>query len=281
MSEGNSVGFIGAGNMGGAIIRGLLSSGIRKSSSLVVADPRKDLLNGLADEFPGIQITQDNRKAAGASIVILALKPNMYEQVIQGIRNVIVPETLIVSIAAGIRLSSVEEWFQGHRKIIRTMPNTPAMVSEGMSALCPSEGVDDNELAKVRTLFESVGRTITIPEKMMDAYTALAGSGPALVFMFMEALADAAVREGIPREMAYDVASQVLAGSAKLARVSGKHPGELKDQVCSPAGTTIEAVAVLEAKGFRSAVIEAINRCTAKAGELGRKVRTEPTATLK
>ena len=267
----NSIGFIGAGNMGGAIIRGLLSGGTRSASDLIVSDPMEKVLSELSAAFPGIRTSDDNLEAASASILILAVKPQVYERVIKGIRDGISPKTVVVTIAAGLTLEKVSGWLGGNNRVIRTMPNTPALVSEGMTALCPGPEIKDEELQAVQDLFDAVGRTVILPEHLMDAYTSLAGSSPAWVFMFLEALADGAVREGIPRTIAYEIAAQAVSGSARLAADSGLHPGILKDQVCSPGGTTIEAVSTLEEAGFRSAIIRAVSDCTAKARELGAK----------
>jgi pyrroline-5-carboxylate reductase len=266
-----TIGFIGAGNMGGAIIRGLLSEESRQNSDVIVCDPRENILEELSSAYPGIQTSTDNAPAAGASILILAVKPQVYEAVIFGIRDNMAPDTIVVTIAAGLAVEKVSGWFRDKRKIIRTMPNTPALISEGMTALSPGPDITDEELQSVQSIFKSVGRTVVMPEHLMNAYTSLAGSSPAWVFMFIEALADGAVKEGIPRNQAYEIASQAVMGSARLVAETGSHPGVLKDQVCSPGGTTIEAVATLEAAGFRSAVIQAVSDCTAKAGELGSK----------
>ena len=264
-----TVGFIGAGNMGGAIIKGLLSSDSCSASDVTVSDPRQNILEELSSTFPGIKTTSANQKAAEASILLLAVKPQVYESVISEIREKIKPETIVVTIAAGLTIEKINTWFGKNTKIIRTMPNTPALILEGMTALCPGDGVEAEELKEVQDIFNAIGKTVILPEKLMDAYTSLAGSSPAWVFMFIEALADGAVKEGIPRAMAYEIAAQAVMGSAKLVIESGKHPGVLKDQVCSPGGTTIEAVATLEAAGFRSSLIQAVSDCTAKAGELG------------
>ncbi len=265
----NTIGFIGAGNMGGAIIKGLLSGGTRSSSDVIICDPREKILQELTTSFPGIQTDTDNAGAAGASILILAVKPQIYEAVIRGIRQQVEPDTIVVTIAAGLTLEKVIGWFGGKRKIVRTMPNTPTLISEGMTALCPGSEVTEDELKAVQGIFNAVGKTVVLPEHLMNAYTSLAGSSPAWVFMFLEALADGAVKDGIPRALAYEIASQAVIGSARLVAQSGKHPGVLKDEVCSPGGITIEAVATLEEAGFRSAVIRAVSDCTAKAGELG------------
>ncbi len=267
----NSIGFIGAGNMGGAIIKGLLSGGSRSASDLIVSDPREKALSELSTAFPGIRTSGDNSEAASASLLILAVKPQVYERVIKGIRDRIAPKTVIVTIAAGLTLEKVRGWFGGKVKVIRTMPNTPALISEGMTAICPGSDIEDEELQAVQDIFDAVGRTVILSEHLMDAYTSLAGSSPAWVFMFLEALADGAVREGLPRKIAYEIAAQAVSGSARLAVESGLHPGILKDQVCSPGGATIEAVSTLEEAGFRSAIIRAVSDCTAEARKLGDK----------
>lgn len=265
-----TIGFIGAGNMGGAIIRGLLKDGM-DPGRILVSDLRQETLDILNTEFPGIRTSIGNGPSAKADIVVLAVKPQVYRPVIEDISREVPADTVIVTIAAGLTLGTVDRWFGGGRKIVRTMPNTPALVGEGMTALCPAETVTGEELEAARELFDAVGKTVVMPEKLMDAYTALAGSSPAWVFMFLEALADGAVREGIPRKEAYGIAAQAVLGSAKLAADSGTHPGILKDQVCSPGGTTIEAVATLEKAGFRSALIQAVADCRARAEDLGKK----------
>ena len=263
------IAFIGAGNMGTAIIKGLLKSGICKENQLIICDNRPEILADLKKQFPRIATSLDNKEALDAPILILALKPQVIEKVVDSLANDVSPYTVIVSIAAGITLRSLQEWFNGHKKIVRAMPNTPALVSSGITALCPAADVTETELEQVRPIFEAVGQTVNIPEHLMDAYTALAGSSPAWVFMFIEALCDAAVREGLPRMESYRIAAQAVLGSAKLLLETKSHPGELKDAVCSPGGTTIEAVAALEQAGFRSAVMQAVSECTRRGKELG------------
>ena len=261
------VGFIGAGNMGGAIMRGLISKGFK--GPIIVADPQKELREALARESSHIKATANNMEAAKSDLLVLAVKPQIYPLVIEEIRDAIRADTVIVTIAAGLRINTVAEWFGGAKKIIRTMPNTPALVGEGMTALCPGPGVEEADINAVWELFESVGKVVDMPESLMDAYSALAGSSPAWVYLFLEALADGAVREGMPRLQAYQIAGQAILGSAKMALEAEEHPGVLKDQVCSPGGTTIESVASLEKAGFRSAIIDAVSVCTTKARRLG------------
>jgi len=254
--------------MGESIVRGLLTSKARNPSDVFVSDPRVEVLDSLKKQFPGIHTDTANGLAASASMVILAVKPQIYDSVIRDIRDIVHSDAVIVTIAAGLSLKKVASWFDEKRLIVRAMPNTPALVSKGMTALCAGLGVDANTLNQVEDIFKAVGSTVVLPEQLMDAYTALASSSPAWVFMFLEALGDAAVKEGIPRKTAYAIASQAILGSAALAIETQEHPGILKDRVCSPHGTTIEAVATLEKLGFRSAIIQAVSACTAKAREL-------------
>ena len=203
--------------------------------------------------------------------MILAVKPQYYTQVITEIAPLVTGEQLIITIAPGQTLSSLSERFGSNDlKIIRTMPNTPAMVGAGITACTPNGNVTSDELAYVRKILGGFGLSEVISENLMDAVVSVSGSSPAYVFMFIEAMADAAVADGMPRAQAYRFAAQAVMGSAKMVLETGKHPGELKDMVCSPAGTTIEAVRVLEEKGLRSAVIEAMKACTERSRSLGK-----------
>lgn len=264
------IGFIGTGNMGSAMIGGLLSSSICLDSDIIVSDLNANALSTLKKSFPNINTTNDNVECAKkADLLILAVKPNIYNIVIDEIQSSVDPETIIVSIAAGVKRKSIEEGFEKDIKLVRTMPNTPALVGEGMTALSPNNNVTEDELKRVRNLFDSFGRTTILPENLLDSYTALCGSSPAWVFMLIEALADGAVLEGLPRTGAYEMAAQAVYGSAKMVLESGKHPAELKDAVCSPGGTTIEAVSSLEKNGFRSSLMEAVRVCADKSRKLG------------
>lgn len=255
------ISFIGCGNMGGAMMKGILDSGIADASDLTGADRSEELLNTRKNELH-ISVTTDNKEAAKkADILFLSVKPQFYEEVIAEIRDSVKDSAIIITIAPGKTLSWTKESFGRELKIIRMMPNTPALVKEGMIGLCANDAVTDLELENVRKLCSGFARTEVIPESLMDVVTAVSGSSPAYVFMFIEAMADAAVAGGMPRDKAYTFAAQAVLGSAKMVLETGKHPGELKDMVCSPAGTTIQAVRVLEAKGFRSAVIECMEKC--------------------
>lgn len=257
------IGFIGAGNMGGAIIGGIVRENIK--DEILVFDKNTELLFKLSEEF-GVKKAIDNKEIAKKSdIIFLAVKPNVLSFVIDEIKDEIKKDTLLVSIVAGKGIKTIESAFGKAIKLIRVMPNTPALVGEGMSALCKNENVEKEELEKVLEIFEKLGRAEIVAESMMDAVTAVSGSSPAYVFMLIEAMADAAVLGGLPRNQAYTFASQAVLGAAKMVLETKKHPGELKDMVCSPSGTTIEAVKILEQSGFRSAIIDAMGACIEKS----------------
>lgn len=252
--------------MGGAIIGGIVKKGISKN--VMISDKNIAVVEALCAKF-GVEAARDNKTAARyADVLFLAVKPTVIYSVIEEIKEAVGEETVVVSIAAGQNLEKLERAFEKRVRIVRVMPNTPALVGEGMSALCANEEVTAEDLETVTEIFNSLGRAECVEEYMMDAVTAVSGSSPAYVFMLLEAMADAAVMGGMPRDKAYTFAAQAVLGSAKMALESGKHPGELKDMVCSPAGTTIEAVRTLEKKGFRSAVIEAMNDCMKKSGSM-------------
>lgn len=261
------LGFIGAGNMAQAIIGGVIRSGLLKKEEIIAADVMPQMAQKVKDTM-GINTTTDNREAAKADIIFLAVKPVYCQQVIEEIKDGISEKQIIVSIAAGKTVTWLEENFGGRKKIVRTMPNTPALVGEGITAVCPNENVTDDEVKKVCEILESFGKAEVIKESMMDAVVAVSGSSPAYVFLFIEAMADAAVAEGMPRAQAYQFAAQAVLGSAKMVLETGKHPAELKDMVCSPAGTTIDAVRVLEQTGFRGSVMECMKACAEKSRKL-------------
>ena len=255
------IGFIGCGNMGTAMIQGILESQKCGKEQLMASAKSEETRAKKAQAY-GITMVADNAEvAAFADVLFLAVKPQFYPQVIAEIKDVVTEEMLIVSIAPGKSLEWLTEQFGRSLKFIRTMPNTPAMVKEGMMGMCASDKVEEEEIALFRDLCEGFSRTEVVAESLMDVVTAVSGSSPAYVFLFIEAMADAAVAGGMPRNQAYTFAAQAVLGSARMVLETGKHPGELKDMVCSPAGTTIQAVRVLEEKGMRSAVIEAMQRC--------------------
>ena len=258
------IAFIGAGNMAQAMISGMLQNRLVAPEDIIATAATQKTIDRVSREY-GVAVTLDNQEAARADRVVLAVKPACYASVIQEIREIVTPEQIVITIAAGKSLAWVADAFGGQRKIIRTMPNTPALVGEGITAVCPNENITEQELADVCKLLEGFGKAEVIPENLMDAVIAVSGSSPAYIFLLIEAMADAAVAEGMPRAKAYQFAAQSVLGSAKMVLETGKHPGELKDMVCSPAGTTIEAVRVLEEKGFRSSIMECMHACAEKS----------------
>ena len=265
------IGFIGSGNMAQAMIGGLLKAGLLDKASLMSSAASDKTIAAVAEKY-GIKTTKDNKEVAAFSdILILAVKPNKYGEVIEEIKNAVTSETLIITIAAGITIEFVEKAFGKDLRVVRTMPNTPAMVGEGMTAVSFNKKVTEEDKATAISIFESFGKAEVIEEYLMDVVPAVSGSSPAYVYMFIEALADGAVLGGIPRAKAYKMAAQAVLGSAKMVLEAGKHPGELKDNVCSPAGTTIEAVYTLEQNNFRGTVIAAMESCTAKAKKMSEK----------
>ncbi|NWK69772.1 pyrroline-5-carboxylate reductase [Bacillus paramycoides] len=262
------IGFIGCGNMGMAMIGGMINKNIVSSDKIICSDLNVTNLKKASEKY-GITITTDNNEVAkNADILVLSIKPDLYLSVINEIKEQIKNDVIVVTIAAGKSVMSTENAFGRKLRIVRVMPNTPALVGEGMSALCPNEMVKEKDLEDILNIFNSFGQTEIVNEKLMDVVTSVSGSSPAYIYMFIEAMADAAVLDGMPRNQAYKFAAQAVLGSAKMVLETGIHPGALKDMVCSPGGTTIEAVATLEEKGLRTAIISAMKRCTQKSAEL-------------
>lgn len=264
------IGFIGAGNMAGAIIGGIVKSNLVKPENVIASAKTMANLEKLQQEY-NINVTLDSKEVVkNSDIVFMAVKPNIFDGVLEGVADLIDDKKIVVSIAAGKSIEAIENIIGSDKKIVRTMPNTPALVNEGMSALCPNKNIEDEELKIVKDIFDSFGKSEVVGEYLIDAVIGVSGSSPAYVFMFIEAMADAAVMAGMPRKQAYNFAAQSVLGSAKMVLESGKHPGELKDMVCSPAGTTIDAVKVLENEGMRSAVINAVCACVEKSREMSK-----------
>lgn len=258
------IGFIGCGNMASAIIGGILKNEIFSKEEIIVSNLTEEGSRRSREKL-GVVTTLDNKEVARkASILVLAIKPQFCESVIQEIRESVREDQLILSIVAGKSLEWLKQTFGRPLKLVRLMPNTPAMVGEGMTSISPGEGVTQEELEEVQKITGSFGKWEVVPERLIDPVMSLSGSSPAYVFMLIEAMADAGVADGMPRKQAYQFAAQAVLGSAKMVLETGMHPGELKDMVCSPGGTTIEAVGVLEQAGFRSAVFEAMRACVRK-----------------
>ncbi len=259
---------IGAGNMGGAISKGILKSGLVSAKDLYISDFSEDNLKEFS-EIGANTFKKNTDAVKEVDAVLLAVKPNVYPDVLAEISGVSeICDKLIITIAPGFEIKKTKSFFKDDIKVIRAMPNTPAMVGEGMSVICHGDEVGEKEIQMAKCVFESVGKMAILPEKLLDSVVALNGSSPAYVFMFIEAMADGAVRDGIPRALAYEIAAQSVMGSAKMVLETKKHPAQLKDMVCSSGGTTIEAVAVLEENGMRNAVLKAMQACTKKAKEM-------------
>lgn len=259
------LGLIGTGNMASAIIGGIIKKQMVSADDIIGSDKSEQGRQRAKEQF-GIHVTEDNKEVAEKSgVLILAVKPQFYATVIEEIRDVIREEQIVITIAPGKTLAWLGQQFGKKVKIVRTMPNTPALVGEGMTAMCPNEHMTAEGTDYVKTLLESFSRVEIISEHLMDVVVSTSGSSPAYVFMMIEAMADAAVSGGMSRQQAYQFAAQAVLGSAKMVLETGMHPGELKDMVCSPGGTTIEAVRTLEEYGFRTAIIEAMKACEDKS----------------
>ena len=260
------IGFIGLGNMATAMIGGMLQKGIAKPEDIIGSSKTEATAEKVKSKF-NINTSTDNKTVATqADVLFLAVKPIFFPEVIAEIKDAVKGDTLIVSIAAGRNLQYLKDAFgRPELKLIRCMPNTPALVLEGCTGVCAGENVTDEDLEQVIFLLRSFGIASVVPERLMDVVVGVSGSSPAYVFMFIEAMADEAVAAGMPRKQAYEFAAQSVLGSAKMVLETGKHPGELKDMVCSPGGTTIQAVKVLEEKGLRAAVMDAMDACIEKS----------------
>ena len=262
------VGIIGFGNMAEAILGGILENGFITKEDVTASGKDEAMLQRASEKY-GIAVNEDNKKVVeGADVILLSVKPQIMAEVIAEIKDVCSQDKLIISIAAGKSKKWIADAFGCSHKIVRCMPNTPALVGEGCTGICFSDSVTEEEKAYALKLFSCVGKAQEVPEKLMDVVVGVSGSAPAYVFLFIEAMADAAVEMGMPRKQAYEFAGQAVLGSAKLLLETGKHPGELKDMVCSPAGTTIAAVRVLEEKGMRAAVMDAVVKCIERSKEL-------------
>ncbi len=262
------IGFIGLGNMASAMIGGMLQKDMVTPGEIIGSCRTEETAKKIADRF-GIETTTDNSTVAqAADILVLAVKPQFFPEVIAQIKDEVNADALIISIAAGKTMDYIETQFGRPLKLVRCMPNVPALVGEGITSVSRNERVSDEEMKQAVDLLSSMGKASEIPERLIDAVVGVSGSSPAYVFLFIEAMADGAVAAGMPRSQAYEFAAQAVLGSAKMVLETGKHPGELKDMVCSPGGTTIQAVKVLEEKGFRAAVMDAMEACIEKSKSL-------------
>ncbi|TCK97965.1 pyrroline-5-carboxylate reductase [Natranaerovirga hydrolytica] len=261
-------GFIGIGNMGFSMLQG--ANKAFSKEQLIYTDISEKRVQWV-EEQTGIKGTNSNLECIqDTKIIILAIKPQYYEEVLNGIKGHITKDQIVISIAPGININKVKKTLGNDIRVIRAMPNTPALIGEGMTAMAYSnDHYTEEEKELVNAFFTSFGECVALEEKLMDSVVPIIGSSPAYVFMFIEALADGAVKLGLSRDEAYKMASQTVFGSAKMVLETKEHPAVLKDQVCSPGGTTIEAVAALEKNGFRNAILEAVQKCYDKCERLG------------
>lgn len=265
-----TVGFIGCGNMGKAILGGILDAGWVSASKVMVSTSRDATLEEIRNLF-NTEVTIENKKVAEHSdYLFLGVKPYLYEEILKEIKDEIKDNAIIIGMAAGVTLEKMQSYLGGSRKLVKIMPNTPVAVKEGLIAMTASPELDEVEKENVIAMLSNIGKVSLIEEKHMDVITGISGSSPAYVYMFIEAMADAAVKNGLPRKEAYEISAQAVLGAAKMVLETGIHPGMLKDMVTSPGGTTIEAVSVLEEKGMRHAVISAVDACIAKSKEMSK-----------
>ncbi|MFI3210673.1 MAG: pyrroline-5-carboxylate reductase [Peptostreptococcaceae bacterium] len=259
------IGFIGCGNMASAMINGIINSDLIKGEDIIACDRNDYILENAQMDFE-INTTKDmNEVVEKSDIIVIAVKPNGYREVLETIKEKITLDKIIITIAAGISINFVEEIIGNDKKIIRTMPNTPAFVGEGMTAICKNKNISEKELKTIELIFNSFGESEVLDESLIDVVVGTSGSSPAFCFMFIEAMADCAVKYGMSRDTAYKFVSQSLLGSAKMVLESGTHPAKLKDNVCSPGGTTIEGVLKLEEEGFRKSVISGMSAVIEKS----------------
>jgi len=266
----HSIGFVGAGNMAEAMIRGLVRGGHVAADRIAASGPRRERLDELAKQY-GIETTTDNREVARkCGIVVLSVKPQIADKVLREIGDELHEGTLVVSICAGIDTAAIEEAVTPGVRVVRAMPNTPALVGAGATAIAAGKLASESDVATARALFDAVGITVVLDESHLDAVTGLSGSGPAYIFLILEALADAGVKVGLSRRNAQRLAAQTVMGSAKLLLETDEHPGKLKDMVTSPGGTAIAGLHTLEEGGLRTTLINAVETATKRARELGR-----------
>lgn len=268
MAIDRKLGFIGVGNMGEALVKGLVSSGAARPEEVFVSARRPERVAELVKLY-GVRGGTNAEVARQSDVVVLAVKPQILDQVLRGVSADLSREKLVVSVAAGVPIAAIERRLHPPMRIVRTMPNTPATVGAGATAIALGEHATDADLAIAKAIFDSVGITVVLEEGQLDAVTGLSGSGPAYLFLIIEALADAGVKVGLSRRASMQLAAQTVLGSAKLLIESGQHPGLLKDGVTSPGGTAIAGLHTLEAGGLRNVLMNAVEAATRRSRELG------------
>ena len=263
------LGFLGAGNMASALIQGLLHGDVLPASHILASDVKGDRLEQLSAEH-GIRTTMDNHQLLRESdVVVLAVKPQVIDRVLTEVGGDVRPDQLVISVAAGVPVEALESRLPAGSRVVRSMPNTPATVQAGATAIAGGAHASVDDLRVARELFEAVGRVVVVEEALIDAVTGLSGSGPAYVMLIIEALADGGVKVGLHRDTALLLAAQTVFGSAKLLLETGEHPGRLKDMVTSPGGTAIAGLHTLESGALRKTLIDAVETASERAAELG------------
>lgn len=262
------LGFIGAGNMGEALLKGLIKTGAARPGQIYASARRPERVKELAETY-GLHGSTNAEVARESDVIVLCVKPQILDQVLRNISADVSRDKLVISVAAGVPIAAIERRLHPPMRIVRAMPNTPATVGAGATAISLGEHATDADLATARTIFDSVGLTVQLDESQLDAVTGLSGSGPAYIFLIIEALADAGVKVGLSRRAALQLAAQTVLGSAKLLIESGQHPGMLKDGVTSPGGTAIAGLHTLEAGGLRNVLMNAVEAATRRSRELG------------
>lgn len=264
------IAFLGGGNMAEALIKGLLAAGAVKADGMIVNDVSAERLAHLEKTY-GVTVQKSQKDAAAAAgIILLCVKPQIIDVVLAKTAPVIDGSKLVISIAAGVTISRIEKVLSGGPRVIRVMPNTPALVLAGAAGLAAGAKATAEDMAAAQRIFGAVGRAVVVEEKLMDAVTGLSGSGPAYVFTIIDALADAGVKQGIPRPLALELAAQTVLGAAKMVLETGEHPGKLRDMVTSPGGTTIEGLHALEKGRLRAVLMNAVEAATLRSKELGK-----------
>lgn len=269
MSDIGRIGFLGGGRMAEALIRGILQGGLVHAEQIHVVDPATERCRLMQDTYK-VTASTDYAPVWACDIIILAVKPQVMGTLLDECRQDIRPDHLLISIAAGIPLHFMEGRLDKGCRVVRVMPNTPALVLSGASALSPGRGATDDDLAAARAIFDAVGVSVVMPETSLDAVTGLSGSGPAYVFAFLEALIDAGLKVGLARHDAEKLAQQTILGSVQLAMETGEHPAQLKAMVTSPGGTTIAGLHELEKAGFKAGIMTAVETATERSRELGK-----------
>lgn len=267
---GKKIAILGCGAMGSALGRGLVQAQAAEPSAIVFSDPHSAHLKSLQDQLGVLSAPSNAEAAEAADIVVLAVKPFNVRPVLQEIQGVVTARKLVLSIAAGVRIADIEAALPSDVPVVRAMPNSAAQVNAGACALSAGTCATEAHLQDAMAIFSSVGTAVVVPEHLLDAVTALSGSGPAYVYLMIEALVDGGVKVGLPREIAHQLAAQTVLGSARMVLETGQHPAQLKDMVATPGGTTITALAALEHSGVRAALIDAVEKACNRAKELGR-----------